>query len=46
LSIAGEFQARAAEEPRLLPDRSAIAGTLANYSVMHDQVQACRTAGE
>ncbi|WP_240637934.1 hypothetical protein [Paracoccus aestuarii] len=37
-----EFQARAAEEVVLLPDRSAIAAMLADYSVMRDQARACR----
>lgn len=37
-----EFQARAAEELGVLPDRSAIAEMLADYSVMRDQVWACR----
>ena len=37
-----EFQARAAEEVVLLPDRSAIAAMLADYSVIRDQARACR----
>lgn len=37
-----EFQARAAKEVVLLPDRSAIAAMLADYSVMRDQARACR----
>jgi hypothetical protein len=36
-----EFQARAADELDLLPDGSAIAEMLANYSVMRDQARAC-----
>jgi len=37
-----EFQARAAEELGGLPDGSAIAEMLSNYSVMRDQARACR----
>ncbi|GAA0307140.1 hypothetical protein GCM10008966_29660 [Rhodovulum strictum] len=37
-----EFQARAAEEVGLLPDASAIAEMLADYSVMRNQARACR----
>lgn len=37
-----EFQARAADELDLLPEDSAIAEMLANYSVMRDQARACR----
>lgn len=37
-----EVQARAAEEVDLLPERSAIAEMLADYSVMRDQVRTCR----
>ena len=37
-----EFQARAAEELGLLPEGSAIVEMLADYSVMRDQVRACR----
>ena len=37
-----EVQARAAEEIVLLPDWSAIAAMLADYSVMRDQARACR----
>lgn len=37
-----EFQARAAKEVVLLPDRSAIAAMLADYSVMRDQARASR----
>ena len=36
-----EFQARAAEELDLLPDRSAIAEIVADYTVMRDQARAC-----
>lgn len=36
-----EFQARAATELDLLPDRSAIAEIVADYSVMRDQARAC-----
>jgi hypothetical protein len=35
------FQARAADELDLLPDGSAIAEMLADYSVMRDQARAC-----
>jgi hypothetical protein len=38
-----EFQARAAEELRSLPQGSAIAEMLADYSVMRDQTRACRS---
>ena len=37
-----EFQGRAAEELGMLPDGSAIAEMLADYSVMRDQARACR----
>jgi hypothetical protein len=37
-----EFQARAADELDLLPDGSAIAEMLSDYSVMRDQARACR----
>ena len=37
-----EAQARAAEELALLPDGSAIAELLADYSVMRDQARACQ----
>lgn len=37
-----EFQVRAADELALLPERSAIAEMLADYSVMRDQSRACR----
>ena len=38
-----EFQARAADELGMLPDGSAIAEMLADYSVMRDQARAaCR----
>jgi hypothetical protein len=36
-----EFQARAADELDLLPEGSAIAQMLADYSVMRDQARAC-----
>lgn len=36
-----EFQARATEEPGVLPEESAIAEMLADYSVMRDQGRAC-----
>lgn len=36
-----EFQARAAEELRLLPDGSAIAEMLSDYAVMREQARAC-----
>jgi len=36
-----EAQARAAEELALLPDGSAIAELLADYSVMRDQARTC-----
>ncbi|KAB2678929.1 hypothetical protein F9K78_20225 [Brucella pseudintermedia] len=37
-----EFQVRAADELDLLPDGSAIAEMLADYSVMRDQARICR----
>ena len=37
-----EFQARAADELDLLPEGSAIAEMLADYSVMRDQARACQ----
>lgn len=37
-----EFQTRAAEELGMLPDGSAIVEMLGDYSVMRDQVRACR----
>lgn len=37
-----ELQARVADELDLLPERSAIAEMLADYSVMRDQARACR----
>lgn len=37
-----KFQARAAEEIGMLPERSAIAEMLADYSVMREQTRACR----
>jgi len=36
-----EFQARAAEELALLPERSAIEEMLGNYAVMREQARAC-----
>ncbi|MFN7131168.1 MAG: hypothetical protein ACK4N5_03745 [Myxococcales bacterium] len=36
-----EFQARAADELILLPDDSAIAEMLSDYSVMRNQAKAC-----
>ena len=35
------LQARAAEELELLPERSAVAEMIADYSVMRDQARAC-----
>lgn len=37
-----ELQARAAEELQLLPERSAVAEMIADYSVMRDQARTCR----
>ncbi len=37
-----EFQARAADELGVLPEGSAIAEMLADYSVMRDQARACQ----
>ncbi|SLN76185.1 hypothetical protein ROA7023_04116 [Roseisalinus antarcticus] len=37
-----EFQARTAEELRLLPKESAIADMLADYAVMRDQARVCK----
>jgi len=37
-----EFQARAADELDLLPEGSAIAEMLADYSVMRDQARVCQ----
>ncbi len=37
-----EFQARAADELDLLPEGSAIAEMLSDYSVMRDQARACQ----
>ena len=39
-----EFQARAADEVEVLPDGSAIAEMLADYSVMRDQARGCRSS--
>nr|WP_109670839.1 hypothetical protein [Roseicyclus mahoneyensis] len=36
-----EFQARAAEELALLPERSVVAEMLSDYAVMRDQARAC-----
>ena len=36
-----EFQARAAEELALLPDRSAIADMLSDYAVMREEARTC-----
>jgi len=36
-----EFQARAAEELALLPERSAIAEMLADYAVMRERARVC-----
>ncbi|MFD1912077.1 hypothetical protein [Halodurantibacterium flavum] len=36
-----EVQTRAAEELELLPERSAVAEMIADYSVMRDQARAC-----
>ena len=36
-----EFQARAVEELGILPERSAIAEMLADYSVIRDQARMC-----
>jgi hypothetical protein len=36
-----EFQARAADELNLLPEESAIAEMLADYSVLRDQARTC-----
>ncbi|MCA0847268.1 hypothetical protein LCL92_08290 [Salipiger thiooxidans] len=37
-----EFQARAVDELDLLPEGSAIAEMLADYSVLRDQARACK----
>jgi hypothetical protein len=36
-----EFQAQAAEELALLPERSVIAEMLADYAVMREQARSC-----
>lgn len=36
-----EFQARAADELDLLPEKSAITAMLSDYAVMRDQARAC-----
>ena len=41
VEYSSEFQARAADELDLLPDGSAIAEMLSDYSVMRDQVRTC-----
>lgn len=38
-----EFQARAAEELALLPEGSAVAEMLSDYSVMREQARVCRS---
>ena len=38
-----DFQARAADELNLLPEASAIAEMIADYSVMRDQARSCRS---
>lgn len=42
VEYSSEFQARAAEELALLPEGSAVAEMLADYSVMRSQARACR----
>lgn len=42
VEYSSELQARAADELAQLPDGSAIAEMLADYSVMRDQARACR----
>ena len=37
-----EFQARAAEELALLPNGSAVAEMMGDYTVMREQARACR----
>ncbi|MET4808240.1 hypothetical protein [Limibacillus sp. MBR-115] len=39
-----DFQARATDEPDLLPEGSAITEMLADYSVMRDQARSCRVS--
>ena len=41
VEYSAEFQTRAADELALLPDGSAIAEMLSDYSVMRDQAKAC-----
>ncbi|MGC8202578.1 hypothetical protein ACP2AV_07725 [Aliiroseovarius sp. PTFE2010] len=41
MEYSGELQARAAEELAMLPDGSAIAEMLSDYTVLRDQVRAC-----
>ncbi|AUH62891.1 hypothetical protein [Paracoccus zhejiangensis] len=38
-----EFHARAADELNLLPEATAIAEMIADYSVMRDQARSCRS---
>jgi hypothetical protein len=38
-----EFQARAAEELTLLPDRSVVVEMMGDYAVMREQARACRS---
>ena len=38
-----EFQARAADELAVLPEKSAIAEMLSDYAVTREQARACRT---
>ena len=40
-----EFQARAAEELALLPEKSAIPEMLSDYDVMRDQARICSSTG-
>ena len=41
VDYSSEFQVRAAEELALLPEGSAIAEMLADYSVIREQIRAC-----
>ena len=38
-----EFQARAAEELTLLPDRSVVVEMMGDYAVMREQARVCRS---
>jgi len=38
-----EFQARAAEELAMLPDRSTIVDMMGDYAVLREQTRACAT---